>query len=54
MFINHDMQGVQAEVTYRRDAVQRAVAGSRRRRRLERRWSRTGRDVTTTRVPTDA
>lgn len=54
MFINHDMQDVQAEVSYRRDALQRAVAGSRRRRRSERRWSRAGRDAVTTRIPTDA
>lgn len=40
MLINQDMQDLRAEVAYRRDAMQRAAAGSRRRRRPERRWTR--------------
>lgn len=53
MQINHDMQDVQAEAAYRRDAMQRAVAGSRRRRRPLRRWTRVGDTVTTLRTSAD-
>lgn len=37
MLINHDLQDLHAEVAYRRDAMRRAAAGSRRRRRPDRR-----------------
>ncbi|MEX2505107.1 MAG: hypothetical protein WD378_09665 [Egicoccus sp.] len=51
MLLNHDMQDLRAEVDYRRAAMQRALAGSRRRRRHERRSG--GQTPTDARVPTD-
>ena len=53
MQINHDMQDLQAEVAYRRAAMQRAVAGSRRRRRPLRRWTRGSDTPATMRTPAD-
>ncbi|HSK23924.1 MAG TPA: hypothetical protein VK906_12140 [Egicoccus sp.] len=53
MQINHDMQDLQAEAAYRRDAMQRAVAGSRRRRRPVRRWTRVSDTATSLRTPAD-
>lgn len=54
MLINHDMQDLQAEAAYRRDAMQRAAAGSRRRRRHGRRWTRVSETTTARQAPTEA
>ncbi|MBS3940396.1 MAG: hypothetical protein KG028_05490 [Actinobacteria bacterium] len=54
MHINHDMQDLQAEAVYRRDALQRAMAASRRRRRPQWLWSRVNPAPTGRQAPTDA